>query len=275
MIYSTLSSRLLLSVPTRSLRTGTATALLLLLTSSSAFAVTELVTNGDFATNGGNGQLGFNTSATGWSVNPFPGSYAFLWNAGSGTSGTTADTTGAPGVFTSPPTNPVKLWGPGTGSSNGLTVSPDGGAFIGSSPAFHNGPISQTLTGLTPGLKTIVSFDYAGAQQFGFSGPSGAGWAVSLGSETEDTAILSTSSHGFSGWKTASFTFTPTSTSEVLKFLSIGQTTDVESFVLLDSVSATQGVIPEPSTWVMMALGFAGLAYAGFRSNRRKPVAIA
>ena len=88
-------------------------------------------------------------------------------------------------------------------------------------------------------------------------------------------AELHTSSHGFSGWKTASFTFTPTSTSEVLKFLSIGQTTDVESFVLLDSVSATQGVIPEPSTWVMMALGFAGLAYAGFRSNRRKPVAIA
>jgi hypothetical protein len=167
----------------------------------------------------------------------------------------------------------VKLWGPGTGSSNGLTVSPDGGAFIGSSPAFDNGPIWQTLTGLTAGKPVIVSFDYAGAQQFNFSGPSGAGWAVSLGSETQDTAILSTSSHGFSGWQTASFTFTPTSSSEVLKFLSIGQTKDVESFVLLDSVSATP--IPELSTWAMMALGFAGLGYAGFRSDRRKPIAIA
>ena len=255
---------------------GLDTALLLLLTGSPAFATTELVTNGDFATNGGNGQLGFNTSATGWSVTPFPGSYFFLWNAAPGTtSGTSADNGGAPGVFTNPATNPVQLWGPGTGSSNGLMLSPDGGAFIGSTPAFHNGPISQTLTGLTPGLKTLVSFDYAGAQQFGFSGPSGAGWAVSLGSETEDTAILSTSSHGFSGWKTASFTFTPTSSSEVLKFLSIGQTTDVESFVLLDSVSAAQAAIPELSTWAMLALGFAGLGYAGFRSNRRKPAAIA
>jgi hypothetical protein len=253
----------------KKLKIGAGTALMALLCGSPAYA-TQFITNGDFTTNGGNGQLGFNTSATGWSVTPFPGSYFFLWNAAPGTtSGTSADNGGAPGVFTNSATNPVQLWGPGTGSSNGLTLSPDGGAFIGSTPAFHNGPISQTLTGLTPGLKTIVSFDYAGAQQFGFSGPSGAGWAVSLGSETEDTAILSTSSHGFSGWKTASFTFTPTSSSEILKFLSIGQTTDVQSFVLLDSVKVA--AIPELSTWAMMAIGFGGLAYAGFRSNRRKP----
>jgi hypothetical protein len=143
MIYSPLSSRLRLTVPTRSLRTGTATALLLLLTSSSAFAVTELV------------------------------------------------------------------------------------------------------------------------------------WAVSLGSETHDTAMVSIGSHGFSGWKTASFTFAPTSSSEVLSFMSIGSAAAaLPPFALLDSVSATQGVIPEPSTWVMLALGFAGLGYAGFRSNRRKPEAI-
>jgi PEP-CTERM motif len=269
MIYSTLSSRLFLSVPTRSLRTGTATALLLLLTSSSAFAVTELVTNGDFATNGGNGQLGFNTTATGWTVPSSPGSYAFLWNAGSGTSGTTADTTGAPGVF-----GTVSLWGPGNGSDNGLTLSPDGNAFVGTDPAFRNGPISQTLTGLTVGTRVTVTFDWAGAQQHGFSGPTKEGWAVSLGSETHDTALVSIGSHGFSGWQTTSFTFTPTSSSEVLSFMSIGTAASaLPPFALLDSVSA-KSVIPEPSTWVMMALGFAGLGYAGFRSNRRKPVAI-
>jgi hypothetical protein len=266
---STLKSPLLLSRSMRSLSTGT--ALLFLLASSPAFATINLATNGDFSENHGNGQLGFNTTATDWSVADWPGSYFFLWNAGSGTSGTTADTTGAPGVFTTGPTNPVKLWGPGTSpaSDNDLTVSPDGGAFIGSSPAFHNGPISQTINGLTPDLKTTVSFEYAGAQQFGFTGSSGAGWQVSLGSETEDTTILSTSSKGFTGWQTASLTFTPTSSSEVLKFLSIGQKTDVQSFVLLDSVKVDP--IPELSTWAMMALGFAGLAYAGFRSNRRKP----
>jgi hypothetical protein len=73
----------------------------------------------------------------------------------------------------------------------------------------------------------------------------------------------------------ASFTFTPTSSTEVLSFLSTGTAASaLPPFALLDSVSATQGTVPEPSTWVMMVLGFAGLGYAGFRSNRRKPVTI-
>jgi hypothetical protein len=28
--------------------------------------------------------------------------------------------------------------------------------------------------------------------------------------------------------------------------------------------------VPEPSTWVMMALGFAGLGFMGYRSSRTK-----
>ncbi len=27
-------------------------------------------------------------------------------------------------------------------------------------------------------------------------------------------------------------------------------------------------IVPEPSTWVMMSLGFASLAYAGYRARR-------
>ena len=29
------------------------------------------------------------------------------------------------------------------------------------------------------------------------------------------------------------------------------------------------GTVPEPSTWVMMVLGFAGLAFAGYRASHR------
>jgi MYXO-CTERM domain-containing protein len=40
-----------------------------------------------------------------------------------------------------------------------------------------------------------------------------------------------------------------------------------------DSITVKIGV-PEPSTWTMMALGFAGLGLAGFRSRRRSvPIA--
>jgi hypothetical protein len=34
------------------------------------------------------------------------------------------------------------------------------------------------------------------------------------------------------------------------------------------SVSGSNSTIPEPSTWVMMALGFAGLGFLGYRKTR-------
>jgi PEP-CTERM motif len=33
--------------------------------------------------------------------------------------------------------------------------------------------------------------------------------------------------------------------------------------------------VPEPSTWAMMLLGFAGLGYAGMRNRRRPAISIA
>jgi hypothetical protein len=45
-------------------------------------------------------------------------------------------------------------------------------------------------------------------------------------------------------------------------------------FSLLDGVSLT-GSAPEPSTWAMMVIGFAGLAYAGFRNRRRAAISVA
>jgi hypothetical protein len=40
--------------------------------------------------------------------------------------------------------------------------------------------------------------------------------------------------------------------------------------VITTVISATPSV-PEPSTWAMMLLGFAGLGYAGFRQTRKSP----
>jgi PEP-CTERM motif len=41
------------------------------------------------------------------------------------------------------------------------------------------------------------------------------------------------------------------------------------------SGSVTSTPIPEPRTWAMMLLGFAGLGYAGYRRTRRATVTIA
>jgi len=240
----------------------------------------NLVTNGDFETNGGNGQVGFNTTIAGWSV-PVPtvsdGSYTFVWNTGPGggaISGTTADTTGANGI-----SGNVALYGPDNGGSNlpnTLTVSPDGGAFIGADPAYHNGTISQTITGLTNGAQYILTFDWAGAQQTGFTGATTEGWNVTLGGgATQTTGTVSTPSTGFNGWHTATMTFTADGSSDLLSFLAIGGPSATQPpFALLDSVSLVAAPVPEPATWALMLLGVGALG-AGLRARRRELFAAA
>jgi hypothetical protein len=259
------------------------------LTAAPAFAITNLVQNGDFTANTGNGQIDFNSTVADWHALGAPfNNYTFVFNPGPGVSGTTADTTGALGNK-----GFVLLWGPGSGSNNGLTVSPapDGGAFIGQDPAFENGggggvpgdiiggSVVQTINGLTIGKTYDVTFDYAIAQQHGFSGPTNGGWRVSMGGSLIGATLpaVQIGSHDFSGWLTASYDFVATNTSEVLSFNSFCSLADpgcaqvVPPFALLDSVAIN---VPEPSTWAMMLAGFAGLGYAGFRAHRRKPEAI-
>ena len=112
-----------------------------------------------------------NTSVTNWSVPGTTGQkYVFVFNPGAGASGTTADTTGAlssDGIVT--------LWGPGTGSANGLTLSPDSGAFIGADGDFQDEPIQQTINDLVAGHTYAVNFDWAAAQQSGFTGATSSG----------------------------------------------------------------------------------------------------
>jgi hypothetical protein len=229
----------------------------------SAPAFANLVLNGGFESNAGNGEISFNTSASPWIV---PGAtaskYTFLWNAGAGVSGTTADTTGALGSL-----GTVRLWGPGDGSANGLTLSPNGGAFIGADGAFQDEPIQQTITGLVAGARYAVTFDWAAAQQDTFSGPTSSGWDVSLGAATQSTGNLAIGNHGFSGWQQSTFDFIATGSSETLSFLSTGTGGAAEPpFSLLDGVSMTS--VPEPSTWAMMLVGFGLLGYASFRRRR-------
>src|ERR1017187_3531173 len=176
----------------------------------SAQAGINLVTNGSFESNSGNGQVGYNTSITGWSVPS--GGYTFLFAPG------TADTSGANGQY-----GYLSLWGPGNGSNNGLpATSPDGGYYLASDGAFQVQPIQQTINGLTIGHNYMLGFLWGGAQQIGFTGATTEQWQVSLGNSTQLTSVLNNASQGFTGWEHVNKTFTATNTSEVLSFLAIG-----------------------------------------------------
>jgi len=214
----------------------------------------SLVTNGNFeTTTNGTGQLGFNTDVTGWTTT----GYNFVFNAN------TADTTGTSGYY-----GFLSLWGPKNGSSNGLGNSPTGGNFLAADGAYWTAPIQQTISGLNVGQKYTVGFDWAGAQQSGYTGPQTEQWAVSLGNQTQTTAVYNNPSHGFSGWMHESFTFTATSGSEALSFLAIGTPTGVPPFSLLDGVTMVAAV-PEPETWALMLCGM-GLIGAVQRRRRNR-----
>jgi len=223
-------------------------------------ASANLVQNGDFTAGTGlPGQLGFNATATGWSVPAAPGSYDFVYTPGS------ADTTGAPGQY-----GVIQLWGPGNGAPNGLPATdPAGGNYLASDPAFQNtGPISQTITGLTPGKTYALSFWWAGAQQAGFTGQTTEGWDVSLGGTTDPTATVTVGSHGFSGWSEVTFDYTATSASEVLSFLATGGPGSSEPpFALLGGVNLTQTAPDATSTVTLLGLALSAMGFAARRRH--------
>jgi hypothetical protein len=226
---------------------------------ASAHADTIAVVNGGFeqTTTNTSSEFGSRYSSqqvTGWTT----GGYNFVFKPG------TADTTGASSEY-----GTVKLWGPGTGSNNGLTSSPLGGNFLALDGAYAQGPVSQTLSGLTIGATTTVSFYFAGAQQSGYDGATTEQLKVSLGGQNLYTEILTDPSHGFTGWKYETLSFTATDTTQVLSFLAIGTPSGVPPMSLLDGVSVTStSPVPEPSSIALMMTGLAG--FGGYVRSRFK-----
>ena len=203
----------------------------------------QFVVDGDFTQlSNGVGQLGQNTSAVGWSNS----GYNFVVsdaNAGGPT---------------------IRLWD----AANGGATSWNGAAAVSGNYAaldgdYGTGPISQAITGLTPGQKYTLSFWYAFGQQYGYNGATQQTLTASLGNSTWTSPVENLDNHGGSPWTKETLTLTADSASEVLSFLAWGNL-PVPPFALVSNVSLT--AVPEPATWAML---IPGVAMIGFAARRR------
>ena len=217
----------------------------------------NLIVNGDFETTSATSPTQVTaTNVTGWVSNPpsNPNSgYNFIYFAGTGDGTPTPLVLPAlyPGATNSSGADSIKFWGPKNGANNGFTnASPTGGNFIGADPAFSQGPIYQTVNGLTIGTDYLLTFYWAAAQQYGYDGATTESWAVTFGTQTYSTLTVNNANHGFVPWMKETVTFRAKTTSQVLSFMPGGGPVGLPPFALLDGVSLY--AVPEPATWAAL-----------------------
>jgi hypothetical protein len=187
----------------------------------------NLVTNASFSVYTGTAPKDFfgNVLPTDWSS----GSYVFV---------------DAPGTADASPGIPVYPSFP--------VINPSGGNFIEAdgTPGLSL-PLTQTISTLTVGQNYNVSFYQAAGQQLNDLGATTEQWQVSLGSDTQFSALMSIPQGGANPWMPQTLPFTATSTSEVLSFVAIG-TGGNPPIVFLDSIDM-EATVPEPSAFLLLA----------------------
>jgi len=225
-------------------------------------SASQFVTNGDFSnsTNANSFFFGFDPSAR-YLAQGWTGSGD--WVAWCSTSGTPCDSPSFGGAQLHSLPAPA-----GTAGTNNF-VGLDG------TPGF-DGHVYQTINGLIVGNTYTLSFAMATAREENSFDPGTETVTVTLGNESYTTPTIDTPANGNTPWVVYSTVFTYTGGGNVLDFFNLG--TGVPPYALIDDVSLTGGTaaVPEPSTWVMIIAGFAGLGFfARVRRNRLAEAAVA
>jgi hypothetical protein len=235
--------------------------------------------SGDYTTGG---------SLNSWTIQDVGSSsgLAFVYYAGNqGSTTTNGDGVNLNGRFGN-----FSVYDPG----NIAGATPSGGAIPNASPGGGNSiaadgasgyqvAIYQTLTSLNPGSIYAVTFWYAAAQQYSFSGTTTEGWQVSLENAAQVTQVAANGTTiqdtpaqpgaglaqgSFQAWAQQTFNFTATSSTEVLTFLSLGTPSGQPPVDFLSDVQLSPTATPEPAALGMFGLGLVSLAALRMRRNR-------
>jgi hypothetical protein len=143
--------------------------------------------------------------------------------------------------------------GPGALVTGGVTYN-----AIGVDAANATYALNQSVSSLTVGDTYVLSFYQASTQADGGSETTGftGHWAVSLGSQSLNSATMNNPYRGSTGWVLQTLSFTATSASETLSFLATSPGTGQPPFLLLADVSLS---VAEPESLTMLAVGMGGL----------------
>jgi hypothetical protein len=222
-----------------------------LMTVASA-AHAALITNGDFTSNGLTGPNATASVQIGGG-GAFASNIVTGWTLGSGYAL----------YFQADPTTVAAITQYGSQEKlypTGFKASPTGGAFValdGDQTKDVQASINQTVTGLVSGQMYTLTFDWGAGQLQSRTGATSESLAVSLGAETHFTVVKPNDSESFTGWFQSTMTFTATSTTELLSFLSVGTPSGLPPIATLDNVSLTQ--VPEPMSLTLLGVGLIGL----------------
>jgi uncharacterized protein DUF642/PEP-CTERM motif-containing protein len=165
------------------------------------------------------------------------------------------------------------LWIPGGGQYGELTASPGNGSqyFLDLTGTSDHAPydgVSQTIA-TTANDTYRLTFDLGSATQWGIQD----GLVASAGTTS---ALFTSTNPGNSTnfWNSETLNFTATGSSTVISFVGASG----QSYIGLDNVNVVQtgvSAVPEPSTWMMMLMGFAGLGFVARQSKKKSHTALA
>jgi hypothetical protein len=136
-----------------------------------------------------------------------------------------------------------------------------------------NGPVGD---GIEQTVGTIIGRTYV--LTFGLSSEDVSGDStlrVLIGSDFTDYDLTSNGTFLGKGFTTQSIIYTATAASTTISFIEWANTSAGNNDPMIDGVSFDDGfrsVVPEPATWMLSLLGFAGLALTRRRSSFRRAV---
>jgi PEP-CTERM motif len=153
------------------------------------------------------------------------------------------------------------------GSAFNYAAAPDG---VQTAHIQSTGSFTETVTGLVAGQTYDLSFYYAARSGYGVDGLT----------VSDNSGTLFSSTPASSSWVLENVNFQAVANNDVLTFggttpqtLNAAEDPAGDFNVGVDAVRVS--AVPEPSTWAMMILGFAGIGLMAYRRSRKSSLTLA